>query len=377
MLGFESLEPRLALASLPWNNSYFHLDVNGDGFGTAVDSLQVINEINGTGSHLLTQAVDGGKPLLDVTNDGWVSPIDSLWVINYLNRESPYSVFIVSNNVNETEYRLSKDNFHFTSVLRNNVTGVVALRTHPDQQDANGWGSTLYMGPFIGGADSSGGLLRAFQFVPEGIRIVADGSIASPSAGGAFGNWIWEATLGYDSNTQEISSQNGILNVELPAELATALGDLNLYRIHSNLLQNVPRRFHPDGDTGDMNRVDVAYAATADPRDFTWQPQLIPGHFPSEASNYLSVAAVGAYNDVDSQRLGLPGNIEAAYKPTLYVQLQSDNSVPMRFGGIWDQSKATDPYADNVGITPIVTRGSISATSMTILVKIASQPISH
>ena len=55
------------------------VDVNADGFVTAIDALLVINAIN-RGSEL-----EGGPPYLDVTGDSVLSARDVLLVINYIN----------------------------------------------------------------------------------------------------------------------------------------------------------------------------------------------------------------------------------------------------------------------------------------------------
>ncbi|MEM1224436.1 MAG: dockerin type I domain-containing protein [Planctomycetota bacterium] len=64
-------------------------DVNGDLEVTALDALQIINDINLNQSRDLTFAEQGG-PDIDVNNDGRVSAVDALRVINRLNElDSP------------------------------------------------------------------------------------------------------------------------------------------------------------------------------------------------------------------------------------------------------------------------------------------------
>ncbi|MCY2987830.1 MAG: dockerin type I domain-containing protein [Planctomycetota bacterium] len=59
-------------------------DVNGDGHITALDALQLINQINLSGS-ALTAVAPGVAPLYyDVTGDGTLSALDVLQVVNYL-----------------------------------------------------------------------------------------------------------------------------------------------------------------------------------------------------------------------------------------------------------------------------------------------------
>lgn len=61
-------------------------DVNGDGRVSAVDALQVINDLNRQGARTLTWSEALGNNI-DVTNDGVISALDALRVINYLNQQ--------------------------------------------------------------------------------------------------------------------------------------------------------------------------------------------------------------------------------------------------------------------------------------------------
>ena len=71
-----------------WFNGTEPLDVNDDTSISAIDALQVINELTRNGDHQLPvdRARPLSKPFLDVNRDGWVSASDALRVINYLNR---------------------------------------------------------------------------------------------------------------------------------------------------------------------------------------------------------------------------------------------------------------------------------------------------
>jgi len=108
LLGFEQLEPRRLLsASNPWHNHEIAVDVNGDGEIAAVDALQIINELNTTGSRLLLVAEGETQVLaerfLDVNNDGSVSPIDALGVIDELNQLDPEVEEILASSLPTTE----------------------------------------------------------------------------------------------------------------------------------------------------------------------------------------------------------------------------------------------------------------------------------
>ncbi|MCA9122377.1 MAG: tandem-95 repeat protein [Planctomycetales bacterium] len=67
-----------------WHNSVNPYDVNNDGSVSAVDALQIINDLNNNGSRVLPSQ-SGAPPFLDVNNDGSVTPIDVLQVVNRIN----------------------------------------------------------------------------------------------------------------------------------------------------------------------------------------------------------------------------------------------------------------------------------------------------
>jgi hypothetical protein len=74
------------------------LDVNGDSFVSAIDALQVINDLNRYGSRPLPAGWAGAPgAFIDVTGDGIVSPLDALRVINRLNAESRVVPITTSN----------------------------------------------------------------------------------------------------------------------------------------------------------------------------------------------------------------------------------------------------------------------------------------
>ena len=71
----------------PWRNPVNALDVNDDGFVTAIDALAGINYINTHDATLpLPPTHPSGEKYYDVNNDGYVSAVDILQVINELNR---------------------------------------------------------------------------------------------------------------------------------------------------------------------------------------------------------------------------------------------------------------------------------------------------
>ncbi|GAB5407081.1 MAG: hypothetical protein Aurels2KO_53120 [Aureliella sp.] len=70
----------------PEITTHVPLDVNGDGYTSPIDALQVINALN-TKSESLAFFEEGDNAL-DTNGDGHVSPIDALLVINKLNADN-------------------------------------------------------------------------------------------------------------------------------------------------------------------------------------------------------------------------------------------------------------------------------------------------
>ena len=66
-------------------------DVNGDGAVTALDALQIINQI-GSGPSKVVLTPNGDSDLPDVTGDNQVTALDALRVINEISRQAPTAV---------------------------------------------------------------------------------------------------------------------------------------------------------------------------------------------------------------------------------------------------------------------------------------------
>lgn len=78
----------------PLFNTRTSLDVNNDGYVTAIDALLVINSINETnGGFNVSSSPFQAAPFLDVTNDRVVSAIDALKVINWMNDNPGQTIF--------------------------------------------------------------------------------------------------------------------------------------------------------------------------------------------------------------------------------------------------------------------------------------------
>jgi hypothetical protein len=71
-----------------WHNAFRPLDVNNDGFISAIDALTIINQLNRLGPRELPLTGSNGSNYVDTTNDRYLTAIDALLIINYLNRLS-------------------------------------------------------------------------------------------------------------------------------------------------------------------------------------------------------------------------------------------------------------------------------------------------
>ena len=87
--GYESGTATLTITddegAFPWHNSRNGLDVNNDGFITAIDALLVINQLNTGNGGPLTPPPPGNNLFYDTSADNFVTAIDALLVINYIN----------------------------------------------------------------------------------------------------------------------------------------------------------------------------------------------------------------------------------------------------------------------------------------------------
>jgi hypothetical protein len=236
---------------------------------------------------------------------------------------------------------------HFGTLIDSN--GALAFRPHPGV-DPNGWGSTWYPQPFMAGAVLGHGNVDSIDAVSDGIEVQLSGDVSS-GANGTYGAWTLDLFLSYDRPTKTISG-SGDMAVALDDVVDNTTGDLNLYKIASNYLDDVPLLSGGTGDTGDMDYAVVVAIGF----NFDWHPPLQPAHFPADLTDSLSIDAKGQYNEVDTAAQG-HAPIAAAYKPSLKVVLVTDASV-LTFGGFYDTTVAQDFWEDNVGITPLIRAGS-------------------
>lgn len=276
--------------------------------------------------------------------DGWrstslaVRPMDPLPPSD----GSGYAV-AVTNAGAGVEWRCQSDGHHFLSILSEG--GIFAMRPHPGV-DLNGWGSTLYLQPFLPDAVLRGSTITGCMPVPGGIQVSATG-LVSRGTSAQYGTWEAELTCAYDRLAKRMSA-TGLYTIRLTGALGPATGDLNLAKLASNYLDDVPLFDGTTNDTGDMAHAHVV----AGTLDTLWIPPDKPGYFPNDQTSNLLVDVSGAFNQVDTAAQGHHA-IQAAFKPSLKLVVTSDQpDIPMIFGGLYDTGKAQDFAADNVGITP-------------------------
>ena len=255
--------------------------------------------------------------------------------------------FVVGSSV---ESRLYFNGHHFLTILTDN--GTFNLRPHPGV-DPNGWGSSWYLQPFLPGSVLQGTSLQDITVTASDIMVTAAG-IVSQGTNSSYGTWILSLSLSYDPALKQVQGTGGY-SITLSGALSDSTGDLNLCRIASNYLDEVPLLDGTIGDTGDMS---VAAVSGQGLTPFNWCPPLQPSQFPNNPTDSLAIEVVGDYYQLDATAQSYCA-IQAAYKPTLTVVFASrTNNIPMIFGGIYDTASATAFFADNVGITPLVLKTS-------------------
>jgi len=243
------------------------------------------------------------------------------------------------------EYRFFYDAHHFATLI--DQGGTYAFRPHPGC-DINGWGSTLYAQPFFPGAVLKHTIIESAAADSSGIHVSAEGMV-SLGVSETYGSWSSMLDYAYDPE-ERIVTGTGAYTITLAGQMSEATEDLNLYKLASNYLDDVPLLSGGVGDTGDMTQADVLGNGFS----FSWVPPDQPTHFPSEETDMLSIDVLGDYNNVDTAAMGYEP-ISPAFKPSLKVVLTSlGDSAGMRFGGFYDWAERQHFWSDNVGITPII-----------------------
>jgi len=227
-----------------------------------------------------------------------------------LQRAADYKVTPVRiASIKTTEYRLFYRDSHFLTVILDG-NGAIAIRPHPGN-DVNGWGSTWYPEPFLPGATLRKSAVSSKTTATN--IIVKVSGIVSKGVRDSFGTWTMALSFGFDPTAKRISA-SGTYAVKLKDSLSEITGDLNICRIASNYLTDVPLLDGTTGDTGDMSYVKV----TDDFGSYGWTPPEQPAFFPQDPNSNLIIDVEGQYNNVDTVAQVFAA-IAPAYKPTLQV----------------------------------------------------------
>ena len=271
--------------------------------------------------------------------------------------------------VNSTvEHRMFYNGHHFATIVDSG--GTFALRPRPGV-DRNGFGSTLYLQAFVAGATLRGASIDSIASTSSGILVNASGAV-SLGVASTYGTWQLTGLLFTYDPTQKVVEASGQYSISLPGQISGAGGDLNLYRLASNFLDDVPHLNGDLGDTGDMSQADY----TTDHGVFTWVP-TDGNTFPGQMTDLLSIKVVGDFYDLDAPAQGIGScPIQAAYKPTLRIDLTANVSgYHMIPGFIYDEAKSKLFFEDNVGITPVILASSSTETEFMYSVDIITPPI--
>jgi len=250
------------------------------------------------------------------------------------------------------EYRMKFGDFHFMSILTE--SGIHAYRPHPGY-DINGWGSTWYAQPFLPGAVLGYTNIDSIFADEQGIYTYSTG-LVSVNEQEAFGQWNMSLHFEYFPELKKITG-TGEYNISLDSNLSYATGDLNLFKIASNYLFDVPLFCDTiNGETGDMDNATFYGNTYTNP--VTWIPTdsnlIVWDH-----TDTVSIDVKGCYNNVDAESQGYYP-IEPAYKPGLKVTLNSlESGLEMIVGGMYDFELGQDFWEDNVGITPLILASSL------------------
>ncbi len=294
------------------------------------------------------------------------------------------------------EYRMFKDGFHFNSLIwtggaipyrscyleadcpTSYAKWALINRPHVDP-DANGWGSSVYWNPFVRGSngdsssDAENGRVADIVVTVHGVFVKAAGSVARGNQGNSYGTFDMVRRLSFDAAAKAMRG-NGTLRINLLGSLSAAGLDLNVERIASNQMPNVPLLTGGRGVTGDLSHVNYALGNGASQ---VWLPANTPidsyGHYPSDKSVSLAVDLVGTTNLVDTAAMG-KARIEPARKPGIQSTISNRRGEQiLSFGGFYvshpDPAEALRLRQafeqDNVATLALVNRAATTASSFT------------
>lgn len=272
-----------------------------------------------------------------------------------------YYTTTITNADSSIETRAYKDDHHFMSFIEKD--GCVAIRLAAGE-DVDRWSSSFYPHAFLPGAVLKG--LKTKSIAPFGndrIQMSLEGTV-SKGNNETFGKFFLDMYFQHP-NKGYIYGQ-GIGLVRLDAPLSTVNVDLNLFKVASNYLDDVPKLDGTIGDTGDTKEINVRGWRSNNMsvyEDFVWNPSTQPAHFPQDLYQRLSISLPPQYNDVDTVRQGY-APIKAAFKSGLSVTISGFNNQAFIFGGLYNTYESKNFWSDNVGITPLVLKNDPSTNIM-------------
>jgi len=245
-----------------------------------------------------------------------------------------------------TDYNFILGNHHFITLI--DQGGTLNFRPHPSD-DPNAWGSSWYAQPFLPAATLSHTIIESVKSNSQGISVKASGKVSYKS-NDTYGNWNINLFFKFDELKRVITGV-GSYSISLQDNLNKNTGNLNLYKIASNYLVNVPLLSGKYGNTGDMKEVIVK----SNNFNFTWAPNKTASYFPQTYhSNIFSVDVIGDFNEVNTGAQGFQP-IAPALKPSMTVKLSSQNPEDqIFFGAVFNESQKAIFYDDNIGITPLI-----------------------
>jgi hypothetical protein len=264
------------------------------------------------------------------------------------------NTIITNNYSNGTEYKIILKGKHVASLIYQNHE--IMLRGHPGD-DEDGWGTTEYLKPFFSNIDFFMGYINIdIKIQGNSCYLKTSGTIPGEiqdyryhyPISVIFGTFDRTVILNYDANNKKLT-ESGTLNIKYNYFVTDYEGDLNITKIASLYLTDVPLLNGTNGNTGDMGVPHV----TGQNLNFDWHPDLQPGHFPNDHTKYLTIDLPAENNIVDSARQGYSA-IKSAYKPGFKISIESAEDIAMIFGGIYTTAYAKQFWQDNIGITPLI-----------------------
>ncbi|MFH1439155.1 MAG: hypothetical protein ABIG89_01200 [Candidatus Woesearchaeota archaeon] len=265
---------------------------------------------------------------------------------NNNNNSTGYNYETIINNLS-IEYRLRYNNHHFLSIIRDGK--VFIIRPHP-YQHPNSWGSSLYMSPFFPDNENlNTEIINVVQNI-DNLTISASGNVFENK--NKIGEWSIDMLVTFDKTISCVKGE-GKYHIKLSSNPV----NLNLCRIASNFLSDVPLLSGDKGNTGDM-----LYAIImGDNYSLRWYPHLQSEHFPQDTSQKIDIIVVGNYNNIDTYAQGYEP-IEPALKPSISLTFKSEDNLSFLFGGMYNKSEKEQFWSDNVGIVVYLKKSPVEFT---------------